>query len=154
MFDSKGIKLRESYKMSFGFKIDIINAAKDLKELISKYKYYMAEAKCRTSGIDLTTGNAITFCVSRDKAKANKISSKIKSKLQKYPSLLLDRKTGFWSSDKIWEDQPWIDKVASFKPEGNEITNFIHLADKKMKKKILDTIHSFCMTPQEEILKG
>jgi len=153
IFKSRGIKLRDNFKMSFGFKIDLISAAKKAKELISKYKYFMEESNCRAAGLDPTTGLAINICDYRDKPQADKISIEIKKVVGKYPSLLLDRKTGFWSSDKIWEDQPWIDRVASFKPEGKEVTDFVRMADKKMKKKVVDTIHSLCMTPQEEQLK-
>jgi hypothetical protein len=150
LFDSKGLKLRDNFKMSLGFRNDIISAARELKKLIKDYNYFIQEAKCKTYNVDLSSGIPETICFPRDKAQANYLSRIIKKKLQKYPSLLLDRKTGFWSSDKVWEDQPWIDKVANLKPEGKEIIDFILLANEKMNKKVIDTIHRLCMTPQEE----
>jgi hypothetical protein len=67
-----------------------------------------------------------------------------------FPELLHDRKTGFWSKDEIWEEQPWILKVSKMIPGSADVKNFLKDSKTTMEDNVIKTIHSLCMVPKHQ----
>ena len=152
------IKIRSDFKQSIGFQIDLIDAAKRIKELIpvhnanSALEYdraYAMENNCEgglvVSKDPMYATNKIVHPHNARKAKMAK--DEIYKLIGKFPMLLHDRKTDFLGNNEVWEDQPWINLVANMKPGQERLESFLKESEVLMEDATIKTIQSLCMNP-------
>jgi len=87
----------------------------------------------------------------RTQQKIEQTKQEITMSLGKYPELLLDRQTGFWSKDEIWEEQPWISRVSKMIPGSDKVKHFLKDSKTTMEDNVIKTINSLCMVPSLQV---
>lgn len=90
--------------------------------------------------------------------KIKEYESYINAYLAKNPLLTIDRKSGYFdqvfSSNKLYENQPWISKIASLQAGTKEADEIISIGSIKLEKNIENTIERFCKVPTENFSKA
>lgn len=156
-FKKKGLKIKPKIKQSFGYQLDLVDAANEIVQVRKAYrKIAKIEHHCKYFNFKqrdaLRKWQRECKNIGFGKQSFNRRKAKIKGQLMnllgRYPELLHDRTEGFSAKSEPWEGQPWISRVAKMVPGASKINKFLRNSQATMEDNVIKTIHSLCMTPK------